>query len=62
MKKQSTTLFTQISKEIVNNLTTIVSESLVKNYSTKHSKVFSAADLWNIQRQKRALVQRRYAL
>ncbi|CAN5822979.1 hypothetical protein BH11BAC3_BH11BAC3_03880 [soil metagenome] len=62
MKKQSTTLFTQISKEVVNNLTTIVSESLVKNYLPERSKVFSSADLWNIQRQKRALVQRRYAL
>ncbi len=62
MKKQSTPLFAQLSKEVVNNLTTIVSESLVKNYLPEHSRVFSAADLWNIQRQKRALVQRRYAL
>lgn len=62
MKKQSTTLFTQLSKDVVNNLTTIVSESLAKNYSSEQSKVFSAADLWNIQRQKRALVQRRFAL
>jgi len=31
-------------------------------YNQTRSKIISAADVWNIQRQKRARVQRRFAL
>jgi hypothetical protein len=62
MKKQSETLFTQISNQQVNNLTTIVKETLATGISMVPGKTFSAADLWNIQRQKKSMLQRRYSL
>jgi hypothetical protein len=62
MKRQSNTLFTYLSNEQVNNLTSIVKETLAKGVSPISSKTFSAADLWNIQRQKKGLLQRRYSL
>ena len=62
MKKQSNTLFTYLNIEQVENLTSIVKETLATNVSTKSNKTFSAADLWNIQRQKKGFVQRRYSL
>ena len=61
MKKQSETLFTQISNQQVNSLTTIVKETLAAGISKVAGKTFSAADLWNIQRQKKSMLQRRYS-
>ncbi len=63
MKKQSTTLFARLGENAVSNLTTIVKETLAVDFNMPApKKVFSAADLWNIQRQKKALVQRRFIL
>ena len=62
MKKQSNTLFTGISKEQVENLTTIVKETIVAGYNQAQAKLFTAADLWNIQRQKKGFSQRRFSL
>ena len=62
MKKQSNTLFTGISKEQVENLTTIVKETIVVGYNQAQTKLFTAADLWNIQRQKKGFSQRRFSL
>ncbi|MEO6720230.1 MAG: hypothetical protein ABIN67_07675 [Ferruginibacter sp.] len=62
MKKQSNTLFATISKAQVENLTNLVKETLVPGYSQTPAKQFTAADLWNIQRNKRSIVQRRFAL
>ncbi|MEO5685255.1 MAG: hypothetical protein ABIQ88_21595 [Chitinophagaceae bacterium] len=45
---------TQITNEVKSTLATI--------FSTTRSKVISVADVWNIQRTKRARVQRRYSL
>jgi len=46
--------------------TQITNTRIVKEISTvinqTRSKIISAADVWNIQRQKRARVQRRFAL
>jgi hypothetical protein len=61
MKKRSNTLFTYLNIEQVDNLTLIVKETLAKNVSTMPN-TFNAADLWNIQRQKKGFVQRRYIL
>ena len=47
-------LNTQISKEIAETLSAV--------FTHTRSKMISAADVWNIQRQKRARVQRRFAL
>ena len=62
MKKQSNTLFTGISKEQVENLTTIVKETIVAGYNHAQTKLFTAADLWNIQKQKKGFGQRRFSL
>ena len=60
MKKQSNTLFAQLGENEVTNLTSIVRETLAFGLTAAApKKVFTAAELWNIQRQKRNFVQRR---
>ena len=59
MKKQSTSLFSQIKTKHFENLTTIISETLACGLNLPVSKKFSTADLWNIQRQGRKRIQRR---
>jgi hypothetical protein len=59
MKTQSTNLFEQISKTQVESLTMEVKETLAMGYNHRKSKIFSAAELWNIQRQRKSLNQRR---
>ena len=56
MKKQSTQ-FAQISKEQTEKLTTVVNETLAIGYN--QVKTFSTADLWNIQRRSRTIMNRR---
>ena len=60
MKKHSTNLFTMISAKGVENLTTIVKETLATSFN-QQNKVFTAADLWNIQRQGKRREQRRFS-
>ena len=59
MKMQSTNLFNQISKESVKNLTAEVKETLAFGYNCSQNKIFSSAELWNIQRQRRSIGPRR---
>jgi hypothetical protein len=59
MKTASANLFSQISKTETDNLTTQVKETLAMGYAQNNTKTFSAAELWNIQRQRRSFVQRR---
>jgi hypothetical protein len=59
MKMQSTNLFSQISKTQVENLTMEVKETLAMGYNHNQTKTFSAAELWNIQRQRKSINQRR---
>ena len=59
MKTQSANLFNQISKTQVENLTMEVKETLAVGYNQNQSKSFSAAELWNIQRQRKSINQRR---
>ena len=61
MKKQSTSLFTQISTNQFEYLTTIVNETLATEFSNTKDKKFTAADLWNIQRQGKRRIQRRFS-
>lgn len=61
MKKNSTNLFATISTEMVENLTTIVKETLATGFNQSKSKTFTAADLWNIQRQGKSRTQRRFS-
>ena len=56
MKKQ-TTQFSQISKEQTEKLATVVNETLAIGYT--QVKTFSTADLWNIQRRSRTIMNRR---
>jgi len=58
MNTQNISLFSAISEAETKKLTTIVNETLALVNTEK--KAFTAADLWNIQRQKRSIVQRRY--
>ena len=62
MRHQSSTLFTTLTKEELENIISIVSETMAVGQTTTKEKKFSAADLWNIQRQKRTFVQRRFSL
>lgn len=61
MKKHSTTLFIQINQEQTKSLTNITAEIVAENIEIMKSKIFSAADLWNIQCQKKKILQRRYS-
>ncbi len=58
MKKQSENTFAPISKEYIENLTTVVKETLAVEFN--HPKTFSTVDLWNIQRRGRTMYQRRF--
>jgi len=52
MKTQLST--SQFTNEVKDAISTV--------YTHTRSKIISAADVWNIQRQKRVRVQRRFAL
>jgi hypothetical protein len=56
MKTQDTTLFTTSDKQEMNTLGKEVKETVANNQNHQH--IFSAADLWNIQRMKRVRVYR----
>jgi len=62
MKTQTTSLFNALSQAQLISLTTEVKEILAMDANLPRSKKITAADVWNIQRQKRARVQRRFAL
>lgn len=61
MKRQSNTLFQTISSGLLENLTKVVKETLATSINQPQSKIFTAADLWNIQRQGKRRVQRRFS-
>ena len=63
MKKQTTILFAQLGEVQVRTLTTIVKETLALDYiPAEPERIFTAADLWNIQRQKKPVSRRRFGL
>ena len=57
MKKQSTTQFSQISKSETEKLTTVVNETIA--HGVIPVRIFSSAELWNIQRRGRTMMSRR---
>ena len=57
MKKQTSNQFLQISKEETEKLTTVVKETIALGF--EHAKTFTSADMWNIQRRGRTMLQRR---
>ena len=62
MKKQSENLFETINKEQVRNLTSQVRETLANKNDIIVSKIFTATDLWSIQRHIKNATQRRHVL
>ena len=58
MNTQHINLFKAISSGPTKELNTVTNETLVSH--TQQEKTFTAADLWNIQRQKRSIMPRRY--
>ena len=60
MKKHSSTLFSTLSLAERVNLTSTVAETLAEDFTPPRKKVFTEAELWNIQRQRRGMVQRRF--
>ena len=61
MKKTLNKLFSSLSNQQLNNLTKVVDETIATDFNLSNSKVFTAADLWNIQRQGKSRIQRRYS-
>jgi hypothetical protein len=62
MKKQSINLFETISPEHRAQLTSVVNETIATDYAVAPNKIFTAAELWNIQRQgKTSITRRRFA-
>ena len=60
MKTQNGILLAPLSEEKLKSLTTEVKETLAKDFIKTNARAFTTADLWNIQRQQKARVQRRY--
>ena len=58
MKILSQILFRKMSKAFVTNITVNVEETLSKEFGNSQRKVFSSADLWNIQRRRTSVVIR----
>jgi len=60
MKKESPDLLIPISKEESRLLTQQVEEKLATSFTNGQHKIFSSADLWNIQRHKKVGYSRRF--
>ncbi|MEP7110125.1 MAG: hypothetical protein ABI760_19170 [Ferruginibacter sp.] len=60
MKKQSFVLFSSMNKEDITNLAMGIKETIAFGLVEFRPKKFTAAELWNIQRQGKARIQRRY--
>jgi hypothetical protein len=60
MKMQSNRLLTPLSQEGVTNLTKEVKETLATEYKKNQEQVLSTADLWNIHRQRKVRLVRRF--
>jgi hypothetical protein len=62
MKRQSNTLFSSLSFDERSNLTSTIEETLAEGFTPPRKKIFTEAQLWNIQRQGRQVAQRRFLL
>ncbi|MCW3090276.1 MAG: hypothetical protein JWP81_1345 [Ferruginibacter sp.] len=59
MKKNSNRLFNEIGTKQMDELTIVVPETLAPRCYQPKPKIFTAADLWHIQRQYNRRSQRR---
>lgn len=60
MKMQSSRFLTPVSQEGIIKLTSEVKEILVPDYKKNEHRILSTADLWNIQRNRKARQYRKY--
>lgn len=60
MKMQSTRFLSPVNQEGIIELTSAVKEILVPDYKKNERRILSEADLWNIQRNRRARQYRKY--
>jgi hypothetical protein len=58
MKKQTTNQFSTVILNQVEKLTSVANETLAMEFH--QVRTFSPADLWNIQRRGRTMMQRRH--
>ncbi len=58
--KASSTKFAPLQPSTLKELSEVVKETLAPAHLLVQHKTFSTADLWNIQRQARQRVQRRF--
>ena len=58
MNTPNKNLFTAINTAEAKRLTTVVAETLA--FSLNSHKLFTAAEMWNIQRRRRSFTQRRF--
>ncbi len=62
MKKHSNNYFAKISQLQLNNLISIVDETLTTDITPAKKTAFTTADLWNVQRNCKNFIKRRYSL
>lgn len=60
MKMQTNRLLSPLNEESIVNLTTEVKEVLATGLKKSQGRMLSIADLWNIQRQRKPRIQRRF--
>lgn len=61
MKKALNSSFVQLTQNELKNLTSEVKETIAVGFFRKpENKIFTAANLWNIQRQTKTRMQRRF--
>jgi hypothetical protein len=58
MKLQDRIFFKQILKPAVVHIAKLADETFSSSTGTGHKKIFSSADMWNIQRRRKSLLLR----
>lgn len=61
MKKQLNSLLTQSNSHQKEILINEVNENLAPGFYNSNGKIFTTTDLWNIQRQAKNRIQRRFS-
>ncbi len=62
MIKLSINFFKQTEKEETKITATVAKDTMLKDFSNTGSKIFSSADLWNIQRKAKNNTQRSWSM
>jgi hypothetical protein len=60
MKTQTNSFYTFIGKATLANYATDIKETVAMGHGQQTAKIFSTADMWNIERRKRVRMQRRF--